>query len=197
MFYKFLVILVRILLFPFYRIHVHGKEFIPKDANFIACANHWSNLDPFFLAISLPIRFYFMAKKELFEIPVLRTLLKKAGMFPVDRQGNDLKALRHAINLIKEDHTLGIFPEGTRVKTIDRENMKEGVGFIALKAKADILPIEIVTNYKVFSRVDIYVKEPIKIEKYSTFKNKEAMEKISDHIFINLYEHRKELKESK
>ena len=118
-------------------------------------------------------------------------------MFPVDRQGNDLKALRHAINLIKENHTLGIFPEGTRVKTIDRENMKEGVGFIALKAKADILPIEIATNYKLFSRVDIYVKEPMRIEKYSNLKNKEAMKEISDHIFINLYEHSKELKESR
>lgn len=190
MFYRVVVSILRVLFFPFYRIRVHGKDNIPENSDIIACANHWSNLDPFFLALGLPIRFNFMAKKELFEIPVLRNILKAAGVFPINRQGNDLKALRYAIGLIKDGKTLGIFPEGTRVKQISRDNMHEGVGFIALKAKADILPIEIVTNYKLFSRVDIYVKEPIDIRKFQEIKNKEAMNMISDEIFANIYEHR-------
>lgn len=191
MFYRVVVAILRVLFFPFYRIRVHGKENIPENSDIIACANHWSNLDPFFLAISLPIKFNFMAKKELFEIPIIRNILRKAGVFPIDRHGNDLKALRYAIGLIKDNQTLGIFPEGTRVKEISRDNMHEGVGFIALKAKADILPIEIVTNYKLFSRVDIYVKEPIYIEKFKAMKNKEAMNVISDEVFANIYEERK------
>ena len=190
MFYNVVVAILRVLFFPFYRIRVHGKENIPQKPDIIVCANHWSNMDPLFLALSLPIKFNFMAKKELFEIPVLRNILKLAGVFPIDRQGNDLKALRHAIGLIKDNKTLGIFPEGTRVKKISRDNMHDGVGFIALKAKADILPIEIVTNYKLFSRVDIYVKSPISIENYSDLKNKEAMKMICDLIFDDIYEHR-------
>ncbi len=190
MFYNIVVAILRVLFFPFFRIKVHGKENIPENPAIIACANHWSNLDPFFLALGLPLKFNFMAKKELFEILVLRNILKAAGVFPIDRHGNDLKALRYAIGLIKDGKTLGIFPEGTRVKQISRENMHEGVGFIALKAKADILPIEIVTNYKLFSRVDIYVKEPIEIIKFQEIKNKEAMSMISDEIFENIYEHR-------
>lgn len=193
MFYNIVVAILRVLFFPFYRIKVHGKENIPENSDIIACANHWSNLDPFFLALGLPIKFNFMAKKELFEIPVLRNILKAAGVFPINRQGNDLKALRYAIGLIKDGKTLGIFPEGTRVKQISRDNMHEGVGFIALKAKADILPIEIITNYKLFSGVDIYVKEPIDIRKFQEIKNKEAMNMISDEIFENIYEHRKVL----
>lgn len=190
MFYRVLVVIVRIFLFPFYRIKVHGKENIPDKTNIIACANHSSNLDPFLLAISLPMKFNFMAKKELFEIPIIRNILKAVGAFPINRQGSDLKALKYAIGLIKDGETLGIFPEGTRVKEISRDNMHEGVGFIALKSKADILPIEIVTSYKIFSRVDIYVKELIDIDKYKGLKNKEAMNIISDEVFGKIYENR-------
>lgn len=193
MFYSVIVWIVKIFLFPFYRIKVFGKENIPENKDIIVCANHWSNLDPIFLSISLPIKFHYMAKKELFEIPVLRGILSKAGAFPVDREGSDLKALRHAISLIKDGNTLGIFPEGTRVKEVDRENMHEGVGFIALKSKADILPIEIITSYRIFSKVELHIKEPIKIEKYFNLKNKEAMNKISDDIFEKIYENRKML----
>lgn len=193
MFYNVIVWIVKIFLFPFYRIKVFGKENIPENKDIIVCANHWSNLDPIFLSISLPIKFHYMAKKELFEIPVLRGILSKAGAFPVDREGSDLKALRHAISLIKDGNTLGIFPEGTRVKEVDRENMHEGVGFIALKSKADILPIEIITSYRIFSKVELHIKEPIKIEKYFNLKNKEAMNKISDDIFEKIYENRKML----
>lgn len=193
MFYSVIVWIVKIFLFPFYMIKVFGKENIPENKDIIVCANHWSNLDPIFLSISLPIKFHYMAKKELFEIPVLRGILSKAGAFPVDREGSDLKALRHAISLIKDGNTLGIFPEGTRVKEVDRENMHEGVGFIALKSKADILPIEIITSYRIFSKVELHIKEPIKIEKYFNLKNKEAMNKISDDIFEKIYENRKML----
>lgn len=191
MFYNVIVWIVKIFLFPFYRIKVFGRENIPENKDVIVCANHWSNLDPIFLSISLPIKFNYMAKKELFEIPVLRGILSKAGAFPVDREGSDLKALRHAIGLIKDGNTLGIFPEGTRVKEINRNNMHEGVGFIALKSKADILPIEIITSYRIFSKVELHIKEPISIEEYSGLKNKEAMSKISDDIFVKIYENKK------
>lgn len=191
MFYSVIVWIVKIFLFPFYRIKVLGKGNIPENKDIIVCANHWSNLDPIFLSISLPIKFNYMAKKELFEIPVLRGILSKAGAFPVDREGSDLKALRHAISLIKDGNTLGIFPEGTRVKEVDRNNMHEGVGFIALKSKADILPIEIITSYRLFSKVELHIKEPISIEEYLGLKNKEAMSKISDDIFVKIYENRK------
>lgn len=66
MFYNIMVAIVKVLFFPFYRIKVHGRENIPEKTDIIACANHWSNLDPLFLAISLPIEFNFMAKKRTF-----------------------------------------------------------------------------------------------------------------------------------
>lgn len=193
MFYKIAVLIARIVLFPFYRIRVHGLDKLNKDEPVIVCANHWSNLDPFFLAIALPLRLNFMAKKELFEIPILKNLLKAAGVFPVDRHKNNMKTLRYSVNLIKDGNNLGIFPEGTRVKAIDRSNLKEGVGFIGLRSKADIVPVEILASYRLFSRVDIFVNEPIAMKKYSNLKSKEAMVKISDEIYEDIYENRKKL----
>lgn len=193
MFYKIAVIISKILIFPFFRIKVHGSENIKKDDGLIVCANHRSNFDPFFLAISLPVKFNFMGKKELFDYPILGKLLKLANVFPIDRKSNDLKALRYSINLLKKGETIGIFPEGTRVKDIDRSNMKEGVGFIALRSKKNIVPIEILTSYKIFSRVDIFVNKPIEVGKYKNEKNKIAMEKISDQVFKEIYKRRREI----
>lgn len=190
MFYRIVAAILKVLFFPFFRVKVYGKENIPDKNNLIVCANHRSNLDPIFLAMYMPIGLNFMAKKELFEVPILKRILGWAGAFPVDRKGSDLKALRHAVGIVKEEKVLGIFPEGTRVKDIKRSNMHEGVGFIALKSKADILPVEIISSYKIFSRVDIYIKEPLDTSAYQGLKNKEAMKKISDDIFKNIYEKR-------
>lgn len=197
MFYRIIAAILKVLFFPFFRAKVYGKENIPDKNNLIVCANHRSNLDPIFLAMYMPVKLNFMAKKELFEIPILKNILGWAGAFPVDRKGSDLKALRYAVGIVKDEKVLGIFPEGTRVKDANRSNMHEGVGFIALKSKADILPVEIISSYKIFSRVDIYVKEPLDTSAYQGLKNKEAMKKISDDIFKDIYEKRNLLEREK
>lgn len=155
----------------------------------IVCANHKSLLDPIFLAISMPQRIYFMAKKELFDKPLLGGLLRALGAFPVDRFGRDLKALRASVALVNEDKILGIFPEGTRVKEAKRENVKDGVAFIALKAKADIMPVEIISTYKPFRKSEILIKKPIPVNDFASLKNKEAMKKMTDRVYDKIYEH--------
>ena len=190
MLYKFLRGLAKILIKPLYRVELVGKENLPDDKGFILCANHWSGLDPIFLAISIPGQINFMAKKELFDTPLLKGILTKLGVFPINREGRDLKSMKYAIGLLKEDQTLGIFPEGTRVDSISRNNLKEGVAYIGLKAKADLVPVEIISSYKPFRKTIIKVNEPIKIDKYLSLKSKEAMVKISDEIYQGIYKSR-------
>lgn len=60
--------------------------------------------------------------------------------------------MKYAIGLVNDNQTLGIFPEGTRVDEISRSNLKEGVSYIALKAKCDLVPIEIISSYKPFQK---------------------------------------------
>lgn len=126
MFYRFIYFLIRLIVTPIYRIKVHGIENIPKDQKYIICANHKSLLDPVFVALAVNRQVHFIAKKELFEIPILKSILKKLKALPAQRDGKDLSVLRDSIKLIKEGKILGIFPEGTRVNEIKRENIKEG-----------------------------------------------------------------------
>ncbi|WP_306485190.1 1-acyl-sn-glycerol-3-phosphate acyltransferase [Anaerococcus sp.] len=189
MLYNFLVVLLKIICIPIFRIRVKGLENIEETDKIIVCANHKSLLDPIFLAISLPQRIYFMAKKELFDKPFVGGFLKALGAFPVDRFGRDLKALRASVALVNEEKILGIFPEGTRVKEAKRENVKDGVAFIALKAKADIMPVEIISTYKPFRKSEILIKKPIAVNEFASLKNKEAMKKMTDRVYDKIYEH--------
>ncbi len=189
MLYNFLVVLLKIICFPIFRIKVKGLENIEETDKVIVCANHKSLLDPIFLAISLPQRIYFMAKKELFDKPFVGGFLKALGAFPVDRFGRDLKALRASVALVNEGKILGIFPEGTRVKEVKRENVKDGVAFVALKAKADIMPVEIISTYKPFRKSEILIKKPIAVSEFASLKNKEAMKKMTDRVYDKIYEH--------
>lgn len=185
--YKIVQSILKIIFKPLFRISVTGKENIPKDNGYIICANHKSNWDPVFLAITFDDEINFMGKKELFDIPVLGAIIRGLGAFPVDREGRDIRSLKDSIKRLKNGRNLGVMPEGTRTKDIDRSNMKEGVAYIALKADADLLPVEIISNFKPFSKSYVYIKEPIKINRYKNLKSKEAMVKITDQIFEEIY----------
>lgn len=190
MFYKFLRVFGKIFIRPIFGLELRGKENLPDDNGFILCANHWSNWDPVFIAImiSWPIRF--MGKKELFKNPILGAFLRKLGVFPINREGRDLKSLKYAIGLVNDDKTVAIFPEGTRVDGISRSNLKEGVSYIALKAKCDLVPVEIISSYKPFQKTIIKINKPIEIDKYLSLKSREAMKDITDEIYKGIYKSR-------
>ncbi len=127
-----------------YEVNYIGTENIPEDGGFIIASNHVKALDPVFIAVGVEKRqIHFMGKKELFEKPIIRSLLKKANGFPIVRGGADKEAIDYAERVVKEGHILGIFPEGTRSKDYKPARAKSGVGLIAKEAKADILPVSI------------------------------------------------------
>ena len=194
MFYRFIYSILRIIATPLFRIRVHGVEKIPENEKYIVCANHKSLLDPVFIALALNRQVHFIAKKELFEVPILKNILKFLKAIPAQRDGKDLSVLRDSIKLIKSGKILGIFPEGTRVKEIKRENIKDGAGYIALKSKTDILTIEIISSYKPFFKTDLYIKNIVKIEDFKNLKSKDAMEKIMDETYEKMYENHKFLR---
>lgn len=188
MFYRFIYTLIKFIVFPLFRVKVHGIENIPENKEFIVCANHNSLLDPIFVAASLDRQVHFLAKRELFKNPFLNKFLRALGAYPVDRDGKDMGVLRNSIKILQKGRIVGIFPEGTRVKEIKRENIKDGTGFIALKSKTDILTIEIISKYKLFNKTDLYIKKPIEISDFKELKSKEAMVKIMDETYKKMYE---------
>lgn len=161
MFYSFVKILLSVILRPFFRIRVYGLENIPLDNSLIICSNHRSVWDPVLISIMFPRQISWMAKKELFKNKFLAYIITKLTAFPVDRDGSDLGAIKKALRILKDDRVLGMFPEGTRVQSLDLDNAKSGIALLAFKSKSPVLPIYINSTYKIFSRVSIYIGEAI------------------------------------
>ncbi len=151
----------------FYDVNYIGKENIPEEGGFIIASNHIRALDPLYIALGVEKRqIYFMGKKELFDKPIVSSLLKKANGFPIARGSGDKESINYAERVVKEGHILGIFPEGTRSKDCKPARAKSGVGLIAREAKADILPVSIYNcdNMKKGSKLTIRFGEVIPYE---------------------------------
>ena len=117
---------------------VIGKENLPNDEKFLLIAPHRTYLDPVFIAISaFPYTFAFMAKKELFELPVFGRIIRKINAFPVDRENPGVSAVKTPINYLRNDElNVLIFPTGTRHSS----EIKGGAVTIAKLAKRKIVP---------------------------------------------------------
>ncbi|MBR1753798.1 1-acyl-sn-glycerol-3-phosphate acyltransferase [bacterium] len=127
-----------------YRKEVYGKENIPKTNNYIVVANHLSTLDPPLLANIMPNPVSFMAKRELFEIPMLRIMLDWLGAFAVDRENVGSSTIRTAKSISNtKNWVLGIFPQGTREPAGKITKVTKGFAGLAKSTKCNILPVGI------------------------------------------------------
>lgn len=121
--------------------HVRGKENIPTGGA-ILCANHIAYLDPPVLGAAVtPRRTYFMAKKELFETPILGSIIRKSYAFPVDRDHFDREAIRNAIELLQKGEFVVVFPEGQRSPDGSLQPANTGPALMASKAGVPIVPV--------------------------------------------------------
>jgi 1-acyl-sn-glycerol-3-phosphate acyltransferase len=121
---------------------VRGQENIPRDGGLILTCNHFSVGDPPILTGIFPRRIVWMAKQELFDVPIFGTLYSMGGFIPVRRFEGDLRAIRRSQAALRRGHVLGMFPEGTR--SGGRLGAGEpGTALIALRTGAPILPAAI------------------------------------------------------
>ncbi|TYR82572.1 1-acyl-sn-glycerol-3-phosphate acyltransferase [Priestia megaterium] len=164
--YTFARSVVRGILKPIYRYEVIGVENIPSEGGVLLCSNHIDNLDPPTVGVTCPRPISFMAKAELFNVPVLKTILPKLETFPVKRGMGDREALRKGLTILKEGKVLGLFPEGTRSKDGKLGKGLSGVGFFALRSKADVVPCAIIGPYKAFSKVKVVYGAPIPMDHF-------------------------------
>lgn len=187
MFYNNVKIIAGFFLKIIYKLEITGEENIPRDnRRLIICGNHRSNLDPLFISIAFKRQVHWMAKKELFKFKPLGWFLTKLGAFPVDRHANDIKAIKNALKILKNEKVLGIFPEGTRVKEIDYNMIKSGVALIAQKTNSEVLPVYIESEYKIFKPIKIHFRPSVAIESGTKYDNDE-LEKISQDIMRMVY----------
>lgn len=179
-FYGFARSIVYGILKPIYRIEAIGKENIPKEGGVLLCTNHIHNFDPPVVGIMAPRPISFMAKEELFNVPILGKILPRVNAFPVKRGMSDREALRTGLKVLKEGKVLGLFPEGTRSKTGELGKGLAGAGFFALRTDAEVVPCAIIGPYKAFSRLKIVYGKPIDMK--SLRENKASAEETTEVI---------------
>lgn len=122
---------------------VRGLENIPKSGPLIVAPNHVSHLDPPVTACAMNRQITFMAKAELFDHGLFGKLIASLGAFPVRRGEGDTEAIRLTLKLLEEGRAVLMFPEGTRGEGKSMLPFNKGVGMIAKRAGASVLPVGI------------------------------------------------------
>lgn len=163
-----------------YRVETIGLEHIPKEGPVLLCSNHIHNFDPPFLGSYVPRKVHYMAKAELFKVPLLGRLIAAVGAFPVKRGSGDKQALKLGLKILKEGEALGLFPEGTRSKDGNLGKGLAGAGFFALRTDAVVIPCAIIGSYKPFSKLRVIYGEPLEMESLRVAKASSG--EVTDYI---------------
>lgn len=175
-----------------YRLEIRGAENEPKEGPLLVCCNHTAFSDVIVIAVSLHRQVHFFAKAELFKIPILRHFLRAMGAYPVKRGQADVQSIKHTLSLLKEDHVVGIFPQGHRYPGVHPSEtpVRFGVALMAARSQADVLPIAISTKgyrLRAFRRTVVTIGKPLTCEELGLSGNdhtvyQQAAETIFRHV---------------
>ena len=148
-----------ILVFPIFRFLFKGRtigiENLPKTGGVVVVSNHGSHLDPPILGHALGRPVAFMAKSELFSVPILSFIISACGAYPVNRGAGDREALRTASNRLIEGWATGVFLDGTRQENGRVNDPKAGAALLAGRTGCPILPVAIVNSHRAFPKGSI------------------------------------------
>jgi 1-acyl-sn-glycerol-3-phosphate acyltransferase len=149
------------------REEVHGLDRLPTE-NAVYICNHQSNFDPVFIYARLGKHLRFIAKAELFRIPVFGAALRATGMIPVDRSGSerDKAAISHAVEGVQRRASICFFAEGTRDPTGQLRSFKKGAAVLALQAQVPLVPLAVAGTKDVMHKDSLLVQggRPVVLE---------------------------------
>lgn len=166
MFYKVVIRIISLYLRIFNRWTIIGKENIPQQGPLVLIGNHVSYWDPVILACSVNRVVHFMAKEELFKVPVFSRIIRWLHAFPIKRGKPDKNALRYSTEILTKGEALALFPEGTRSKTGELLPFYPGAALFALRAKAPVVPIVMLGNRTTFpltirGKIEVRIGQPM------------------------------------
>lgn len=147
-----------------WRASATGRENVPLHGPLIVAANHVSYLDPPLLGAFCPRRISYMAKKELFDIPIFGNALRSVGAYPVSRDGSARAAIKRSLDVLQSGGAIGIFPEGTR--NLDGSaDVHNGVALLASMADCPVVPAALsgTANARKLARMHVTYGEPMRL----------------------------------
>lgn len=172
----------RIFFKAFYRVEAFGQANVPGEGAVILCSNHISTLDPPMVGTPLTRKVHFMAKAELFKIPLFGKLIANLGAFPVKRGGVSKESIRHALELLGQGGVLGIFPEGTRGGGMG----KKGAASLAMRSGATVIPVAIIGSYKLFGKMKVIYGKPVDLSEARAASGSDSLEQATEHIMASI-----------
>ena len=178
------------------KVKVIGKENLLRGKPQIFMANHQSDFDILIALACIPVQFRWIAKKELFSIPVFGATMKSAGYIEIDRYNREkaLQSIDEAALRIRRGKSIMTFPEGTRSRDGGIKDFKQGAFHLAIKSGAPIVPVSIIGSGRIMpkrsmkiqpSQINMVIGEPIKVNSFDIEKRYELIEKVRNTIIKN------------
>ena len=165
LFYRFSRVIVRSMYRIMFRIQVIGADQIPESGGVMLCSNHKSNWDPLTLGVGIERPIRFMAKSELFRIPVVNWVMARAGSVPGQARPRKQGCDQQSILMLQSGKLIGIFPEGARNRG-EVGAAKRGAAVMAIRTQAVIVPAAIIGNYKLGRKMKVVYGQPIRAADY-------------------------------
>jgi len=166
-----------------FRFKVEGAENVPADGGVILCANHRSLHDTVVLGIASPRHLHFLAKYELWRTRFFARLFDSLGGIPINREKPTMESLKRTVATLKDGRAIAIFIQGGRRQSIEAEDAKSGVALFAVKGRAPVVPVNISSKFRLFSRVNVKIGKPISFEEFwDTKVRAEQLNTISQSI---------------
>jgi len=139
-------------LHTYFRGRIYGAENVPQKGRLLVVSNHASDFDPLLLSCCVGRPVAYMAKEELFQVPVLRQAIQAYGAYPVKRGSADRSAMKAAIASIQSGWATGIFLDGTRTPDGRIADPKVGAAWIAAKTQSPLLPVSLWGTHAIFRK---------------------------------------------
>lgn len=192
MLYSVMHSILRVVSVFYLRLETVGIENIPEEGGVILAPNHPSDSDSFILGTAIRRQLHTMGKEELFRKRFAGYIFRKLNAFPVKRFEFDREAIRIAVDILKDGHVIDMYPEGTVSLDGSLQEPKSGTAFIALRAKAAVVPVALIGTFNVLSKgqrvprphkVIIKFGKPLYFDEYYDKPyNKEILKIVTDKI---------------
>jgi 1-acyl-sn-glycerol-3-phosphate acyltransferase len=131
---------------------IYHADRVPLHGPALLAANHASFMDPPLIGASLNRETHYLARNTLFRFPIFRNILYYINVIPVDRGGKSPKGLRTVANSLKDGNSVILFPEGTRSHDGNLQTAKSGVGLLAIRSEAPVIPIRVFGTFESYGR---------------------------------------------
>lgn len=180
-------------------VKVIGEENLLRGKPQILMANHQSDFDILISLARIPVQFRWIAKKELFAIPLFGAAMRSAGYIEMDRSNHEraMQSIDEAALSIRKGKSIMTFPEETRSRDGEIKAFKQGSFHLALKSGVPIVPVSIIGSGRIMPKRSLRIKpgqikmiigKPIEVANYDIEKRHELIEKVRNEIKKNYNE---------